>query len=273
MMKRIYGIAVILTSLVVTAAGQDDQARQDELERLAKVQADLTKLAAAQLRVSGAIMGMTVKGEPYSGLEITEHTQVLSDGTRIHTEGQTTVYRDSEGRVRRETPNEITIWDPVANTSYRLDPKTQVAQQLPLGRTASGSGGRGGRAGAEVAVAELQIRLKVLSQELSQNGVDIGGQVPAGPKHELLGQQVIEGVNAEGTRETSTLEAGAIGNDRPIHIVAENWYSKELQTTIKTVHSDPRTGEEVFRLTNLSRVEPAPYLFQVPAGYQITERK
>src|SRR5579862_8128728 len=141
-MKRIYGIAVILASLTVTAAAQDDQARQDELKRLSEVQANLAKLLAAQgtpeatqqrfYFVSGAIMGNTVKGAPYSGVEITEHTQVLGDGTRIHTESQTTVYRDSEGRVRRETPNEITIWDPVENTSYRLNRKTQTGQKLPL---------------------------------------------------------------------------------------------------------------------------------------------
>jgi hypothetical protein len=258
MMKRIVGIAVLLAAGACTGAAQD-LARQEELKRL---EADLTKLAAAQLRVNGAIMGNSVKGAPYSGMEITEHTQVLSDGTRIHTEGQTMVYRDSEGRVRRETPNEITIWDPVANTSYRLDPKKQAGQQLPLGRMAT----------AGAAKAELKIQPGML---LVVNGVEMGvaGQVVAAPKRESLGQQVIEGVNAEGTRETSTLEAGAIGNDLPIRIVAESWYSKELQTTIKTVHNDPRTGEEVFRLTNVSRVEPAPYLFQVPAGYQITERK
>jgi hypothetical protein len=267
MMKRVYGIAIILAAGACTGPAQEP-ARQEELKRL---EADLTKLAASQFRVNGAIMGNTVKGEPYSGLEITEHTQMLSDGTRIHTESQTMVFRDSEGRLRRETPNEITIWDPVAGTSYVLNPKTQTGRQVPLSKTAAGPGSKGGRGGAEAAIAVDQLvfqRLRAFA-----DGENRGGQIPAAPKHEALGQQVIEGVNAEGTRETSTLDAGAIGNDRPIHIMAESWYSKELQTTIKTVHSDPRTGEEVFRLTNVSGVEPAPYLFQVPAGYQITERK
>ena len=72
---------------------------------------------------------------------------------------------------------------------------------------------------------------------------------------------------------TSTIEAGAIGNDRPIQSVSESWYSPELQTLIKSVHTDPRTGEETFQLTNVSRVEQPAYLFQIPAGYQAVERK
>jgi hypothetical protein len=72
---------------------------------------------------------------------------------------------------------------------------------------------------------------------------------------------------------TNTIPAGAIGNDREIQTTSENWYSTELQTLIKSTHSDPRTGDETFRLTNISRVEPAGYLFQIPAGYEVTDRK
>ena len=90
---------------------------------------------------------------------------------------------------------------------------------------------------------------------------------------ESLGKQMIEGVNAEGTRNVSTIDAGAIGNDRPIQVSNESWYSDELQMMVMSKHSDPRTGDESFRLTNISRSEPAAYLFQAPAGYQITERK
>jgi hypothetical protein len=92
-------------------------------------------------------------------------------------------------------------------------------------------------------------------------------------KTESLGTRNIEGVNCEGTRSVTTLEAGAIGNDRPIEITDERWYSPDLQTVVMTRHNDPRTGEEVFRLTDISRTEPAAYLFQVPPGFQTTDRK
>jgi hypothetical protein len=42
---------------------------------------------------------------------------------------------------------------------------------------------------------------------------------------------------------------------------------------IQSKHSDPRTGEESFRLTNIQRGEPGSYLFQLPSGYTISERK
>ena len=77
-----------------------------------------------QMKMVGAVRGMTVKGAPYSAEEVNETNQMLADGTRIHRENKTTVYRDSEGRTRRETPDNITITDPVANVTYLLDPKS-----------------------------------------------------------------------------------------------------------------------------------------------------
>jgi hypothetical protein len=90
---------------------------------------------------------------------------------------------------------------------------------------------------------------------------------------ESLGHQTIQGVDAEGTRITSTIAAGAIGNDRPIQIITERWYSSDLHINVKMTHSDPRSGQETYQLTGISRAEPAPYLFQVPAGYQLVNGK
>jgi len=105
---------------------------------------------------------------------------------------------------------------------------------------------------------------------LGKGGFSFGYQTG---KSESLGQQVIEGVSAEGSRMHSTIPAGAIGNDRAIEIVSESWYSPDLQTTVRSLHSDPRMGEEVFQLTGISRVEPPSTLFQVPADYQTASGK
>ena len=96
------------------------------------------------------------------------------------------------------------------------------------------------------------------------------GRQKAG-KTESLGKQTIEGVEAEGTRNTTTIPAGEIGNERPIEIVFERWYSPELQTVVMTRHADPRVGETVYRLTNISRDEPPRSLFEVPADYSVKE--
>jgi hypothetical protein len=79
----------------------------------------------------------------------------------------------------------------------------------------------------------------------------------------------IEGVQAQGTRTTTTIPAGDIGNDRPINIVDERWYSPDLQMTIMTKHSDPRSGETNFALKNINRSSPPPTLFEVPSDYTV----
>src|ERR1022692_397192 len=332
-MNRLVLIAAAGALLVFGAAAQDPEAT-------AKVKAEaLATAIQMQMKMVGAVKGMTVKGAPYSGEEVNQTDQMLADGTRIHRENRTTVYRDSEGRTRRETPDNITITDPVANVSYFLIPKTMTGQKLTMAagtysfaRTGSSSAtlAPGGSAASttftmtssvdgpatitlngvpldEKAVAEAMAKAKssgtsqtvtyerretttsvgsgggggvgVGSGSGAGSGV-LGGMIASAPRMALrksagepLGKLMIEGVNAEGVREVSTIDAGAIGNDRPIQVSTESWYSADLQMNVMTKHSDPRTGDESFRLTNINRAEPAAYLFQPPAGYQITERK
>ena len=86
---------------------------------------------------------------------------------------------------------------------------------------------------------------------------------------EDLGKQVLEGVLARGTRETITIPAGTVGNERPIEIRSETWYSDELEAIVLSKTSDPRFGETSYRLVNVVRAEPAPDLFAVPQGYEM----
>jgi hypothetical protein len=90
-------------------------------------------------------------------------------------------------------------------------------------------------------------------------------------KVETLGVQNVEGVQAEGTRRTTLIPAGAIGNERPIEVVYERWYSKELQMIVLSKNSDPRFGEQTYRLTNITRADPPITLFSPPADYKIID--
>src|SRR5579871_6320884 len=129
MMKRLFVMAAAVPVLSLVAAAQDEPQ-----QHMAKMKAELDAVMG-QMKVvglSGAAMGAAVKGAPYSAVEVTETNQVLADGTRIHNEHQVSVYRDSQGRVRRETPEQITILDPVAGVSYFLNPKKQTATKGPL---------------------------------------------------------------------------------------------------------------------------------------------
>jgi len=87
-----------------------------------------------------------------------------------------------------------------------------------------------------------------------------------------LGKKDIDGVRAEGKSTTWTIPAGQIGNAKPINVVSETWYSPELQVTVYSRYSDPRTGEAIYRLAGIKRAEPAADLFRVPAGYEVRDR-
>ncbi len=89
---------------------------------------------------------------------------------------------------------------------------------------------------------------------------------------ESLGRQTIEGTPADGTRTTITIPAGEVGNEQPIQIVRESWYSPDLQMVVLSKVTDPRFGETTYKVTNITRGEPARTLFEVPADYKISER-
>jgi hypothetical protein len=90
---------------------------------------------------------------------------------------------------------------------------------------------------------------------------------------ETLETKVLEGVKVEGTRRTTTIPAGAMGNVQPMEMVFERWYSPELQVVVMTRRVDPRFGETTYRLTNIQRTEPSPDLFKIPADFRIEDRR
>jgi hypothetical protein len=237
-----------------------------------------------------AVESRITKNAPYSGEAISEFVQTLSDGNRISRKTVTRTFRDSEGRTRREQTItnfangaemvSILIGDPVAGVSYVLEPDTRTAyreQQLVAtampgarggGVAVAGGGGRGGSAvrsyGPDGAV------VTTVPAQAPQAAV----KVPEpGATTEQLGQKVIEGVMAEGTRTTTIIAAGTIGNEQPIKVVSEQWFSQDLQVLVSTRHSDPRSGETVYRLVNIVRGEPDRALFEVPVDYTIKESR
>ena len=239
--------------------------------------------------------GKLVKGAPYSAEAVTESTQMLADGNRIVNQSTTRLYRDSEGRTRREQtlrsigpfanagePSQmIFINDPVAQMSYTLDIRNHVALKMPSFRfevrVAPPAEGSKPSAADETGPPPPQRRENngntyVISSTPAPNGQGYRVEYRGGgnnAKAESLGKQIIEGVEAEGTRTTVTIPAGEIGNDQAINIVNERWYSPELQTVVMSRRSDPRFGETIYRLTNIDRSEPAKSLFEVPADYTI----
>jgi hypothetical protein len=222
--------------------------------------------------------GDPVKNSPYSASAVSESTQTLADGNRITSKSTAFVARDSQGRTRREQSFDhlgslnmegnkvIFISDPAARTDFILNPEEKNARVVKRDNMKIMIVGNPEKTRHEFSSADrATIAVKRIHKE---EGEQKFTESPEQVKREALGSQVIEGVSAEGTRETVTIPAGTIGNDRPIEIVSENWYSADLHTMVLRKHSDPRFGESTFRLTNISRAEPDPSLFQVPAGFK-----
>jgi hypothetical protein len=259
---------------------QDDPAVLKK--KMAEVQAQIN-----EVKVLGGSMvsGPTVKGAPYSGQIVNEMVQTLADGNHIKSTNSSAVYRDSQGRERREesaegTVRSVFITDPVEGVSYMLMPGTKEARKTPQKSTnfvyttgdhvGVGVGAGGGRGGT------MTTETRTFSFNTPGGGPETFffsnhevNPSKANSKVEHLGTQTIEGVSAEGTRTTVTIPAGQIGNELPIVTVAERWYSPELQVTVMSTRSDPRTGTTTYKLTNINRSEPSPIMFQVPPEYTV----
>ena len=69
------------------------------------------------------------------------------------------------------------------------------------------------------------------------------------------------------------IPAGQVDNAQELKIISEQWFSDELQVLVMTKHNDPRSGESVYRLRNVLRIEPDPSLFMVPGDYSLVERR
>jgi hypothetical protein len=215
-----------------------------------------------------------VKGAPFSADSATEVTQTLSDGNRIIRKSSGKLYRDSEGRTRREqTLGSLGFWvpaeepqqlvfinDPVAGVNYVLEMKDKIARKLPnhlLGGmgTIQAAGQVGGGKGDRVLMG----------------GTAHIMPFPGETKTEALGKQPIEGVEAEGTRTTTTIAAGKIGNELPIQIVSERWFSPDLRVVVRSEHSDPQFGKTLYQLTNINRDEPVHSVFEVPPDFTVKD--
>ena len=209
------------------------------------------------------LSGKVVSGAPFSATFTSESTQALSDGNVIRRNSSGSIARDSEGRTRRDmtlpamgpwaasgksAPHAIFINDPVAKAQYVLEPDRKIARKLPATSDKS-----------KMRIKRNEHFEKVTSRDQNEETTT------------SLGTQTINGVQAEGTRVTRTIAAGEIGNEKPIVITTERWYSPDLQTYVMTKRSDPRMGDSVFQLTNIQRSEPDATLFQVPSDYTVKD--
>ena len=232
--------------------------------------------------------------QPYSAEEKTERVRTLPDGTRASPIVSTArVYRDGKGSTRREVSitdpsgshkntTAITISDAVAGERYELDPTTRIAYREALTNSGTKRGGTGGHREGELREGgrdgegehhESGRGGEGEHHEGNRGGEGVGGEKGgknrAKRQHEDLGFKMIEGLNAHGSRNSYRQESSTDG--KALVSSDEQWVAVDLGVVVKSIHSDPRTGDTLFTLTNVTRGEPEPSLFQVPKGYTIKQ--
>jgi hypothetical protein len=259
-----------------------------------KQQAELKQQAEVRFQAAGGVGAFAstahpVLGAPYAATVINESVQTLADGNRIVQKTTGTTARDSEGRTRNDAPlpmignmsptgapHLVFIVDPVAHASYTLNVDEKTAHVMG-GKVLPDMPGAPDVAGAKWFARTSTMPPPPIGGPIGAMTVTVGGmkadldKEQAESRTEDLGTQVIEGVGAQGTRTTRTIAAGEIGNEKPIEIVTEVWTAPDLKTIVMSKRTDPRSGEQIFRLTNITRSEPDPALFMVPPDYKTVE--
>ena len=237
-----------------------------------------------------------VTGAPYSAEAVTDIVQKLSDGNRIVRQNKAQISRDGQGRTRREQGfamfgplvngprgNElrnVQISDPTTGSVVMLDLQNRTANKMP-GPPRLMWNARAGAMNGDPAAGAEKINVETFQMAVPAGGGHGGVMInrmeaiSASPGEkpvvESLGTQFMEGVAVEGTRTTLTIPAGEIGNEQPINVVSERWFSPDLKVLVMSRQSDPRFGETTYRLTNLSRAEPPSQLFEIPADFTVVE--
>jgi len=215
-------------------------------------------------------MGRTVTGAPYSAVEVRDSQQVLANGNVITNHVQSNVARDSSGRMRTETTfpargpagaqstprTVVNIHDPVAGVMRTIDPQAKTVREVSI-RPGPGRGANGNPAGRGAGN--------------STNAATRAPRTDPNTVTETLAMQTINGVQATGTRVTHTIPAGQFGNAQAIQIVHETWMSADLKIPVMVKTTDPRNGTSTTQLTNITRAEPDPALFQAPSDYTVTK--
>lgn len=191
---------------------------------------------------------------PFSGVVQTEWRQTLEDGSTVTRENHRVVMRDSLGRIFQERRTLVAkggTEEPELRRIEISDPKRHIKYFC--------------RATDHVCLVHGYAGPP--TEEREPENAEVAGKVTI--TREDVGKSNISGLEVTGTKETRVIEAGALGNDRPITITKEIWYSPQLQMNVMVKRSDPRHGVQTLTMTEVSLAEPDPKYFQLPAGYKV----
>ncbi len=211
--------------------------------------------------MSGHVDGLYIPlatGQPFRAKIPVEITRQLPDGTVVKQKYYTLAARDSTGREYREGR------DVVAADSDREPPLMQTVVYDPKNSTRT-----------------ICNPVRRTCQQSVLNPTSHPADEPAGPSgdgksvltREDLGKKMMDGLEVVGTREKRTFNPGAFGNDKPVVVTKEIWYSPQLQFNLSVTRIDPRNGTQKLEVADLKLGEPGPEWFALPDGYRLLQER
>ena len=214
-----------------------------------------------------------VPGQPYSAVAEIKSTTVFADGNRIVRTNTVRSFRDGQGRTRVERsmaeidgsgaqPNtSVTLTDPVKSERVILN---SVSKTAIVYKTQSGGPAPvlGAISPAEIApFGLLGLRMGLGATSMTEAAADTTS----------LGEKVVNGVLAAGTRLVRTIPSGVLGNEKPITSTLDRWVSTDLGITVQITDTSSIGGTTTLNLQQIVRGEPEAALFTVPADYKRQE--
>jgi hypothetical protein len=193
---------------------------------------------------------------PFSATVQTEWTKYFADGTTQFTQNHRLIARDGLGRVFQQRATFGPKGSPIASQVWR----TELAE--PSTRT--------------IAYCDTRTRICELRPYVLPPVVPtLAARSSASPSGsfviENLGSRTQNGLELIGTRETQTMNPVVTGTDRPLVVVKEFWYSRQLGLNVLTTRNDPRSGKEEFTVTDIRQGEPDAALFAMPADFRVVD--
>ena len=193
---------------------------------------------------------------PFSANVDTEWTRYLENGSTRLLKNRRLIARDGRGRVFQERRTFGPAGSPVQSQLWRIElaePQTQTVAYCDT----------------RTRVCELRIYHPPAAVAETPAGLSAKGGDSL--VREDLGIRTVNGLDLVGTRESQQLALIAAGTNRPLMIVKEFWYSRQLGLNVFTKRDDPRTGREVFTVTDIHPSEPDPGLFTLPTDARIVD--
>jgi hypothetical protein len=204
-----------------------------------------------------------IPNAPFTATLATEWVRYAADGATMTFVNERHIARDAQGRIYQERwwlvpknanvksrMNWIQISDPKQLTLFNCSPAKKMCDLMsynPARELASTEPVRGS------------------SGPLSDGKGNVAW--------EELGRRNIAGIDTVGTRQTTTLNAGVMGNDEPLTSMREFWHSEQFGINLLSIRTGPTLGKQTFTITEFTPGDPDPQLFKVPEGFKVGDQR